>query len=462
MRTLILTAVSVALLSPVAWSQNYSSTKDDLPRYQDDSFQNKNKKVQTLWASIPFFPGGDIGQYEQTMRQGRDQVRKMFWNELMSEVQKLAEKGVVVEAMIEPMANILMMFDQVHDKHKAKDVINIDYSLEQQFKAAFDNLFKKYDVRDTHRKIQISHGTNSDLLQAYIRGISSRKPLGEKITAEELNVKYALEMLNQIDFISYGTFSSLGRGQFQLTFHIQGNKNGVTRNFISRGRLTEALDDLAKQVFDFFQKNVYEEWSAPNQSQLVWLPMPINAERERRMEESGVYEAYSFTEAKNYCTARGYRLPYAREILMAETGTEYKEGGISNLRPEAKYPVSDKRSANDNYWIIPGNSDRTGGPFMSDGSLPMKGLFWCVKGTPAADVQALEKVWSLLRKYSQTNLKVTMALETIRAELGDFDAGERMYLFRGKFVKIELMNSIEEALDVLEDNNINFIMPGQK
>jgi len=49
-----------------------------------------------------------------------------------------------------------MMFDQVHDIHKAKDVINIDKSLEAQFKARLDNLFQAFDVRDGDRKIQIS------------------------------------------------------------------------------------------------------------------------------------------------------------------------------------------------------------------------------------------------------------------------------------------------------------------
>jgi len=434
----------------------------EIPRYQDNVFQNQSKNIQTLWASIPFFSGGDLGQYEKTMSQDRDQVRKMFWQELMSEVQKLAEKGVAVEAMLESMANILMMFDQVHDLHKAKDVINIDYSLENQFKSALDQLFKKNDIRDDQRKVQISKGTQADLLQAYIRGISTQKPLGKKITSEELNVKFALEMLNQIDFISYGTFSSLGKGQFQLTLHLQGNKNGVTRNFLSRGRLTEALDDLAKQVFDYFQKNTYEDWSAPQQSNLVWLPMPINSERQGRMEESGISEAYSFVEAKNYCQARGYRLPFAREILMAESGTEYKQGGIASLRPEARYAVADRRSTSGGHWIVSRNADRTGGPFMVDGSLPMKGLFWCVKGQPSSEVMALEEVWTLIRKHRNSSVEIITALETLRAELGDFDSGNRQILLNDQFIKIEIFGSVDEALDILKKNKITLSAFGKQ
>ncbi len=464
MRSFLAALVGVTIIASQGFAQQKSSDKtgpgfDSKPQYQDDTFKNNKKKIATLWHSIPFFPGGDLGQYEKTMSQDRDSVRNEFWNTLMSSLEKMADKGAVVEVMLEPMANILMMFDQVHDIHKAKDIVGIDFSLEQQFKSALDDLFIRYDVRDDKRKIQISEGTKPDLLQAYIRGISTKRPLGKPITADELNVTYAIEMLNQIDYVAYGTFSSLGKGKFQLTFHVQGNKNGVTRNFISRGKLTEALDDLAKQVFDFFQKNVYEDWDTPHKG-LKWLPMPINEERKKRMEDTGVYDAYTFAEAKTYCQARGYRLPYSRELLMAESGTEYKDGGIKNLNQYAMYAVADRRSTLDNLWVRPINGDSTGGPFMGDGSLPMKGLFWCVKGTPAPEIQLYEKVWTLLRKYRNVDLKVYTALETIRAEIGDFDVSFGSLFWKGSFVTIQPMNSMEEALSVLRKKGIQLEVPG--
>lgn len=433
---------------------------DNKPKYQDDNFRNETKKMATLWADIPFFPGGDLGQYQTTMSQDRDSVRKEFWNELMDQVNKLAEKGMAVEAMLEPMANILMMFDQVHDIHKAKDIVNIDFSLEHQFKGAFDQLFKQYDVRDQNRKIQISKGTKPDLLQSYIRGISSKRPFGKPITQDELNVKYALELYNQIDYLAFGTFSSMGKGDFQLTFHLSGNKNGVTRNFISRGKLLVAVDDLAKQVFDYFQKNVYEDWNTPH-TQLTWLPMPINAERQRQIDESNVYELYSFTEAKSYCQARGYRLPYAKELLMAESGTGYKQGGIDNLIQHASYAVADKRSTNGKLWVIPRNGGATGGPFMVDSSVPLKGVFWCVKGTPLPEISFNEKLWSLLRKFRNNNLEAFTALETLRIEIGDFDAGNNLTQFwNDKFVTIEPLESADEALAVLAKYGIFLQIPG--
>lgn len=421
--------------------------------YEDNRFK-VDKKPANMWHQIPFFSGGDIGQYETTMSQDRDSVRKMFWQELMDEMQKLAEKGAVVEKMLEPMANILLKFDQLHDIHKAKDIINIDYSLEQQFKASLDNLFTRFDVRDNQRKIQISRGTNTDLLSAYIREISKERPFGSSITQTELDVKKALEMYEQIDYLAYGSFSSLGRGQFQLTFHITGNKNGVTRNFISRGTLTEAVDALAREVFDFFQANVYEEWKAPY-SQLTWLPMPINPERERMIYETNNFGLYTFNEAKTYCQARGYRLPFAKELILAETGTKYQEGGITALYPYAKWAVADRRTLNENNWIIPANGDATGGFFMGEGSISMKGVFWCVRGNTAKDVVLIDKIWSLIRKSRNKNIEVYTALQTLRFELGDYAALPKELIFwNGSFINVEIYESVEEAMDILKKNGI--------
>ena len=447
--------IMMVFLASASFSTQASDTmKDQTAKYQDNRFKT-DKRPANIWHEIPFFPGGDIGQYTTTMSQTRDDVRKMFWQELMGEVQALAEKGVAVEAMIEPMANILMKFDQMHDSHKAKDVVNIDYSLEAQFKAALDLAFTKYDIRDNKRKIQIAKGTNGDLLESYIRGMSIDRPFGKTITKEELDVKKALEMFNQIDYVSYGTFSSLGKGNFQLTFQIIGYKNGVTRNFIARGPLVQARDYLAFQVFDFFQSNVYEEWKSPY-GHLIWLPMPINPERQRRIEESNMYDLYSFNEAKSYCQARGYRLPYAKELLMAETGTKYNEGGITSLYQSALWVVADRRQINENNWINPSIAESTNGIFMADAITNHKGVFWCVRGSVPRDVALMDKIWSLIRKYRNKNLEIYRALQTLRFEIGDYNAqSEELINWSGDFVTVRVLDSVDEALEVLSENGIH-------
>ena len=416
-------------------------------KYQDNSIKRKDKTVYTLWPEIPFFPLGDIAQFEKTMIQSRDQVRQMLWGELTQALEKMAAKDAPVEAMLEPMANILLIFDQVHDIHKAKDLINIDKSMEAQFKAAMDRLYVDLDVRDDRRKLQIGGGTEISLLQSLIRGISQKQPLGKPITLAEINAKMALEMFEQIDYVSYGTFSNLGKNNFQLTFHIVGNKNGVSRSFIATGRITDALTDLAKQVFDFFQKNVYPDWET-SEKQLSWLPMPINPNK----------AGYTWEEANRYCRMRGYRLPYSRELVLAETGGVYKSGGISSLEFAVPYSVADKRFSSENYVYTARNGTSTGGPVQGASYSMSYGKFWCVRGAPSEEVLVYENIWSLIRKYHPVSRDIYRALETIRFALGDYGSGGMIY-YSPENRSFERMSSLDEALSFLKSQRISIQIP---
>lgn len=421
----------------------------ELPRYQDDRFKRTDKKVLTLWPEIPFFVGGDLGQYEDTMKQTRDSERQMFMEELLSALERLGDKGGAVDLMLEPMANILMMFDQVHDIHKNKDVINIDKSLEAQFLASMDERFRRFDVREDRRKFQFSKGTDPKLLEAYIREISRKQPLGRPITQEELKIQVALEMYEQIDYFAYGTFSGIGRGQFQITFHLTNSKSGVQRAFIARGPLLKTIEQLVQEVFDHFQKNIYPDWETPDW-ELAWLPVPVNAQKK---------EGYTWGEAQSYCRNRGYRLPYARELLMAESGGTYKEGGIQGLEAKVSYPVMDRRLSTDHYVFTPGNEGASGGPIQAASYTMTKGLFWCTKGVSRKEVLIFEDVWSLIRKYSLQK-DIYRALETVRHRLGDFGTEEGIF-FRGEngVTKLERYDTLTEALGVLRTHKIKLEIP---
>lgn len=408
------------------------------------------EKVQTVWYQMPFFQGGDVGQYQTTMGQDRDQVRKQLWGELMDEVQKLAQSGASVEKMIGPMANILMMFDQIHDTHKAIDSVGINIAIENQFKASLDTLYTQYNISDSDRKLQVLTQTEAMGLDSYINQLSHSKDLGTKLNSREIDNKKALYLMKNLDYVSYGTFSSIGNGQFQLTYSLISYRTGLTKSFSARGTLIGATDLLAQNVFDYFQKNKYEDWKASNE-ELQWLPMPINIERAA----TDNYEMYTFNEAKTYCQSRGYRLPFAREILMAESGTQYKKGGINNLNLYAKWAVADRRETNDNNWIIPANGNSTSGIFMADSSISMKGVFWCVKGNSSYEVKKLDKIWAQIRKARNKNLEVYVALQTLRFEMGDYNAkSSDMIFWNNNFVNYEVLGSVDEAMEVLTRNGI--------
>ena len=434
----------------------------DRPKHQTDNFKSETKRVATLWHHIPFYAGADLGQYQATMAQNRSEVRKQLLSELTDTLGTLADKGARPEIMLEPLANIILMFDQMHDLHKARDVANINISLESQFKAALDQEFLRNDVRDAARKIQISRGTEPELLQYYLRGIGTTNPQGKTKSPQSVKIQYAIEVYNQIDYTAFGTFTHLGNNVFQVTLHMHGFKNGVTRNFISHGTLTAALNNVANDVFDYFQKNEYLNWSAP-QEKLVWLPMPANPNRNNPFDNS---QGYTFEEAQYYCSERGFRLPYARELLSAEAGGAYKSGGISHLKHGVHYAVLDKRRLQANYALHVGEDQRSGGAIQVVSHSGDNGIFWCVKGAPQPLVALYELLWRLHRKHKSgdgSNKAIYAAVTTIRYELGDADT-EIVYYHNtvsdNMFDKVKRFESIDEALEVLKSQGIEIQIPG--
>lgn len=438
-----------ALILSLTFEGHFAYSFDEFSFIGED-FRAYQKSTLNIWPVIPFFPLGDFDQYGKTISQDRDQVRKEFWDELTETLFILASQGAAVELMVEPLVNALMLFDQVHDLHKAKDVINIDRSLESQFKARLDQLFQTYDIRDQQRRVQFSAGASSNLLEAYIRLLSNRQPLGKSISLPEIDPKMGKIVADDIDFVSYGTFSNLGRGIFQLTFHLTGTKTGISRSFIARGTLIDALDDLVKQVFDFFQKNVYPDWEPPHAG-LSWLPMPANPNKSN---------GYTWPEANSYCRLRGYRIPYARELLMAESGGAYKPGGITGLSPYASYVVADQRQTTDHYVLIQGNENSTNGPIQAIGIATPKSQFWCVKGKVTADVLFYEKLWSYIRTYRSRDRELYRALETIRYEVGDFGIGGLIYWAPTQSA-LPRMDSMDSALLYLKARGIDLKVPSQ-
>jgi len=142
---------------------------------------------------------------------------------------------------------------------------------------------------------------------------------------------------------------------------------------------------------------------------------------------------------------------------MAESGGQYKEGGIANLDYTVSYPVANKRLGNVNYVYTAGNEAATGGPVQGASYSMKKGQFWCVKGQSSDDVQAFENVWSLIRKY-QADDEIYRALATVRYEIGDFGSNEP--IFKGPDVKmLERMESLEVALKYLKTRGIKLSIP---
>lgn len=268
------------------------------------------------------------------------------------------------------------------------------------------------------------------------------------------HVRYAQSLHERVDYLAYGTFSSLGSSQFQLTLHLQNARNGMLRSFVVRGPLIAAVDTLAQNVVDYFQKNDYA-LPASSSTRPQWH-FPI-APASRRGSSDGTV-GYSFQEARNYCQERGFRLPYSRELLYAETLGPYRDGGIDYLDPQASYPVLDQRHSAQDYVLRIAEAKSSGGVLQPASVFPHIAQFWCVKATPSARINAIEAIWKLHRENESgdgSNKELFAAVETLRLELYHSDTGASYYnntCTKDRFEEVALCKSVAEALEILRKN----------
>ncbi|MEY4616088.1 MAG: hypothetical protein RJB66_1048 [Pseudomonadota bacterium] len=403
----------------------------------DEAKKVSHHNVKHIWSSIPFYALGDLGQYQDSIAKSREEVRAIYWSQMLAYYERLGAYGYPVDTSAEALAHLLIMFDRAHDSNKERDLYGVDLSIEAQFKSALDRLFRTYDIRDTHRQFSLVSGYVEGQVRSYLSQLEGRSFIPSK----------AIKAFSGIDYVSYGTFSHLGRGQFQLTYHLKGYLSGELRSFVVSGSLVEAIDKLAKEVFDFFQKNIYSDWNSSQRS-LSWLPMPANPNRSA---------GYSWEEANGYCKRRGFRLPYARELLMAEAGGPYKPGGIDNLVIGQSYAVADKRRVDTRFYFRPGSEQATGGPVAPIISSTLKLEFWCVKGPASPEVLIFETLWAHLRQ-NQMDREIYRALHTVRYHLGDFDSTSPLF-WGPKLDRLEPMRSMEEALKYLASQGIRINIP---
>jgi len=409
------------------------------------NFNPKPGQKAFIWHQIPFFPLGDIGQYQDTLSKGLLKIRNEFFDQLMGALNSLAQNGVNSAKIIEPLGDMLLLFDQMYDNQKAKDIINIDLSLESQFKSQLDGLYRHYQIPDHHRILEFSTASKMQALLSELKSLNNGLTLGQTRTSTEYeNLKVLIEPLQ---YSAFGTFSNLGRGLFQVTLHMTNIKTGIQRNFSVSANLTEAPRLLAFQIFDYFQKQIFQDWLAVH-PHLEWLPAPY-----RHPSRGG----FSFGEALTYCKARGFRLPYARELMLAETGTHYLPGGIGPLQYMVSYPVADQRLVVTQYVYTPGLESATGGPIQSASQIMRLGQFFCVKGDPAKDVKLIQDIWALIRKY-RDDQKLYQALESLRYYLGDFGVGDSVR-YGPQFQSLPFLESPEEALNVLKMSGIDLSVP---
>ena len=351
--------------------------------------------VAYIWPEIVFARGADYAEFAYTMSQNRDQVRKMLLQEFGELLLPMAYANADVNELAKTILGAILTFDGMHAAHKDEAVQGLGVSFEHGLRAELDRLFMANMISDSRRRVEFL----SKAAYAY-----------KGVKAGASDPALPVGAMKSVDFLIHGSYTLLGKNGIQVTVTLEKLTGGTSRSFTASEPINEVMPVLAKQLFDFFQANEYQEWVNP-QPHLQWLPSSVTQP-----------EATA-TEGKLYCRGQGARLPYARELLLSSQGGNYLPGGIPPLK-FGVYLVADKQRHDEQHYFFTDSSwDATGGPVRpSAGYGTIRASYWCVKGTPSAEVRFYESLYRLRRESADA--EVTRALECLLLKLDDFGASD--------------------------------------
>lgn len=381
------------------------------------------QKTEHVWPEMVFLRGADYAEFEYTMSQNRDMVRRMLLREFGDLFIPMAAANADLNELAKTLFQIVMAFDQVHNMHKDEAVQGIDISFENQFRAEIDGLYRAYGIGDELRRL--------DFLYA-------GSPTVKDLKAHSQRASLPMEVFNNMDYVLYGSYTMLGKANISVTLTVEKLKTGQTRSFEVTAPISSAMKLLARKVFDFFQSNEYAEWVDP-QPNLQWIP------------SAPAQPKTTATIAKLFCRGQKARFPYARELLLASQGTSYRPGGIPPLQENDIYMVLDKQYWDEQYYFFTGTSgEATGGPVRTGaGYGVINGSYWCVRGPVSKEVKFYEDVYELVRN-PETREPVRIALECILAKLDDFGARDE---------HAKAFPTIQKAVQFLEKEGYTIQLP---
>jgi len=351
---------SKVLLSVLFVSFFVSFAADAFPRFMDSQ-----KRQARVWPRVIFYQAGDFNQFEITMQQNRDQVRKMLMTEFADVAIPLAAGNPDAANIASVVADILRDFDNYHQHHKNLEHPGNATAFEHLFKAALDQRYTDFFQRS-------EGGLRKITFYSPVQGLNIRS---QKLSSEDSKtaIQHNLDLLNGVDYVMYGTYTILSGRRLKSTITLENILTGKQYSFSATGSVEDISERLAKKVFDHFQKNTYPGWQNPQPLKL-WISAPPS---QKVMQELG---------ARAYCQGQGARFPYAKELIQAAQGSDYRNGGIKHLEANAPYFVEDKLDGSRNvkrqyYYFHQHKSNQSLGAVRVDSTNRLAHV-WCIKGAP--------------------------------------------------------------------------------
>ena len=194
-------------------------------------------KPLQIWPTIPFVRGKDLCQYQESYAKNKNEQSQAMMQNVVSLIREGAKEAVAF--------GIVQAMDDMENANRTQAVagLGMDVLLEGSFKANLDAYYR--DMQPAQRRVGFF---NPMPLTQLVRGLREQKRQGY------LDDKLVRDLYG----IFWGTYSFAQdcNGQVLVTMHLEG-KDGSTYNFQGQGLPQSVMQNIAGQVFEYFQKTKF-------------------------------------------------------------------------------------------------------------------------------------------------------------------------------------------------------------
>ncbi len=255
-----------SLLLTLLFAFNYTFAQDDFCGMPDES--------SIVAGNIPILKQGNFQDFLATNSLSRVST--------VNSVSDIASVLLLVKPDLDPndIGRIVTFFSDFYDYMSASSDEGIGQALSSQLVAAIEGNYSTTPV--PFRKIRFNFSSNSGVL------------------AEE------------VQYFMYGIYSFVANDNISLTVNVVNVRSNEQRAFSGIGSPQLAVERVAKQIFDAFQRPGSPEFINPLPGR-TWLPLP----------SSQVGREVNAKLAPALCASQGGRLPSREEVEIAYGFGEY-------------------------------------------------------------------------------------------------------------------------------------------
>jgi len=261
-----------------------------------------------IWPTIAFVRGKDLCQYQENYAKTKNEQSQEMLQNVVALIREGAKEAVafgIVQAMDE-MENANRM--------QASSGLGMDVLLEGSFKANLDAFYR--DLQPAQRRIAFFNPMPLTQLMRSLRDQKRQGYLDDKLVRDLYG-------------IFWGTYSFAQdcNGQVLVTMHLEG-KDGTTRSFQAQGLPQSVMQNVAGQVFDYFQRTKFPSKVQVGNRTLELLGAP----------SMPVAHTAGPAAAERACSTMNARLPTVAELEYLAALGDYN-GGVS---------------LSNDVWVLPG------------------------------------------------------------------------------------------------------------